>query len=111
MKFTDLLKRTSTLTVTYRDQPVNLIIFTEKLTPTYREKLSKMSEENKDHDVEVQIIADLIQSWDVLGDDDQPIQATYEFLQLCPYAFLTEIGQAILGHIADVNPQKTSPST
>lgn len=109
MKFADLINRTSTVSISYREQTINLIIFSEKLTPNYKASLLKLAEQNEDHEVEVQMLADLIQSWDITDEEGQPIKPTYEFLLGCPLPFLSELGKAVLNEVADANPPQTNP--
>ena len=106
MKFSALINRTASIVVPYRNDEINVTFFTEKLTPTYKAQLLKMADEQADLEAEVRMLADLIQTWDVLGEDDEPVPVTYEFLLQCPYAFLAAVAQAIQAHITDPNPQK-----
>lgn len=114
IKLSELLAMATPRSFKYAGETVNIEIFTQKVTPAYRAQWREVMKD-PDRDSRCQLVANMLKSWDVLGDDSQPQPLTYEFLQLCPDDFLNLLVEQIEGALFP-NPtnasesEKTSPS-
>lgn len=64
-----------------------------------------------DADLMYRQFADALVSWNLLGDDDQPVPATYEGMQGLELDFVLEVIHAWMEAIASVNPTWRGPSS
>lgn len=109
IKLSELVSKTADRAFEYEGEQVNLKIFTQKVTPAYRAKWREV-EKDPDRESRCQLIADMLQSWDVLGESDKPQPVTYEFLQQCPDSFLNAVVEIVEGVLFPKDPTNASSS-
>lgn len=108
IKLSELITKTARRSFEYAGEQVTLEIFTQKVTPAYRANWQAVATDATKDD-RCQLAADMLASWDVLGDDDKPEPITYEFLQKCPDAFLNRMVE-VIEDVLFPNPPNASES-
>lgn len=106
ISITELLGMTADRDFQYAGKTVKLKIYTQKVTPAYR---SQWEESTKDRDTRCQLIADMVASWNITGDDKQMQPIEYDFLWRCPDEFLNKATETIEALLFP-NPQNASES-
>jgi hypothetical protein len=111
IKLSELIAKVAKRDFEYAGEKVNIEIYTQKVSPTYRAKWQEVTAD-PNRDSRCQLIADMLATWDVLADDGNPEPVTYEFLQLCPDGFLNQLTEAIEGALfpSAENPTNASSS-
>lgn len=108
MDLATLNAKQTSLVVEFNDEVINLQILPLKLTPAYRAKLQKLSraQDKEDaRDADAELVADLVESWDVVN-NGEPFPPTYENLRLVPLALLACIATEILEHVGKLAAPK-----
>jgi hypothetical protein len=109
LKLSELKKKTAERSFEYDGETVNLVIFTRKVTPVYRSQWLAFTKD-PDRDSRCQLVADMLSTWDVEGDDGQPQPISYEFLQECPDDFLNKLVEAVEDALFPKDPTNASSS-
>lgn len=78
------------------------------LTPQVEAQFRRAAREDRNGEALVTFLQPLLLSWDLLGEDGQPLPITEETLQTLPLAFLAQLVEAIG---ADTAPNPTSVAT
>lgn len=106
MELSSLLNRTAPLEIDYCGEKVNVVVYTDRMTPKRRIELANLTvvdnEEQKDE--QVLILAEVIKSWDVVlnGADFPP---TYDNIAQLPYPLLAHITREVSSFLQErANP-------
>lgn len=115
MELSDLLVETSEVVATYKGREFKMQVFTEKLTPEYKAHLIALTVAVEDagaaapaelKDETSQMLADLIESWDVVL-NGEPFGPTYDNLLKLSYPLQASLLKQITAFLGDLaNPTK-----
>ncbi len=108
IKLSELIGKIAKRSFEYEGETVNLEVFTQKVSPAYRTAWQQV-EKDPDREARCQLTADMVKSWDVQQDDGEMQPVNYEFLRLCPDAFLNKLVEQI-EDVVFGNPTSASSS-
>lgn len=93
------------LSIPIGDGVLNIVYNLAGLTPQVEAQFRRAAQEQQNGEALVAFLTPLLLSWDLLGEDGQPLPVTAEILQTLPLAFLARLVEAIG---ADIAPNPTS---
>lgn len=105
IKLSQIGAKTRTVTMEYEGEPVALVYRPGKFTPRIEARLNEAQSEGRVSQEVAAVLADVLASWDVLGDDGKPVKPTTELLMEFPVDFLNLVSQAVAG---DMRPKEPS---
>lgn len=89
IKLANLASKTDTATFNFQGDECTIVYRPNWITPERQAALSAAQAEGKADEQFRALVIGLIESWDVLGDDGQPVPVTDEWIGALPYSFLT----------------------
>ncbi|AZF90301.1 MAG: hypothetical protein BPHS0_15 [Phage 5P_3] len=107
LRLSSLKKSLRTITMEWDDNTLNVTYRLGEVTPERADRLAAMFEESRAEDrSNAEIWADIlavVESWDILGDDGNPLPVTAETLAQIPITILRGIAEEIT---EDARPMK-----
>lgn len=96
-RLSDLLKNQATLVVPYRGTEITITYKPEALTAEQQAAIQKrVADGQLNHDdMDAAMVCDLVTSWNLTGDDDQPCPLTFEFVRARSKSLLMHLVQAM----------------
>jgi len=93
LKFSEIVNRTKKIEVEIGEDRLSLEFKTEFYTPAVASKISTSTSAIA---AQVEVMADAIVSWDLLGDDGEPMPITVETLSAIGLGIINTIYQAMV---------------
>ena len=105
LRMAHVVKNQRTLTVPFDEGELNVIYKPNTVTVRLERQWTGIEGAKEAIDAAVDVILTLVDSWDLLGEDDQPVPLTRDALEEVPGVILNRIVQSIM---ADQRPNPPS---
>lgn len=95
VRIANLNADTATATLQVGDETLNIVYRPGGLTPEVEDQIHALAQEQRGSASLVVLLRDILISWDLLGNDGQPLPTDEATLRTLPSLFLGQVAQAI----------------
>ncbi len=104
IRLSDLKTKSTTFTFDFLGEAVTITYRNGVITPEW-ESRRELTDPSRQAQATVLALSEIVASWDVLGDDGQPVPVTVETLTPMPLQFLNRVLEEVM---ADMRPKARS---
>lgn len=100
IRVSNLSANTKSVAIDIDGETLNITYRPSGMTPETEDRLHAMAAEKRGGASLIALLVDVLASWDLLGDDDQPYPISVESLSRLPTLFLSRVAEGIMRDIA-----------
>ncbi|KPL70119.1 hypothetical protein ADN00_18940 [Ornatilinea apprima] len=95
IRISDLVQEERTITIMVGDEELSVTYRPKAYTPLVEDQMQSLMESNRPGNGLAQMLSHILINWDVVDENNKPIETTFENIRKFPVALLTLITQEI----------------